>query len=73
MAKIALIDNVLLQRASGTEPGFFEQLNMNISLPMAQTLPPNYAGIVSKDESTAAVSSSFRYATSMVAVMIQSD
>jgi hypothetical protein len=60
MAKVAVLDNVLLQQAAGTKPGDDWQQNMTMSLPMAQTLPENYAGVASDDGLTMAVSSAFR-------------
>lgn len=61
MAKLALIDNVLLQQAVSTGTGYYEQKNMEVSLPIVPVLPPSYAGVISADDLTMAVSSAFRY------------
>ena len=44
MAKVALIDNVLLQRSALTEPGVFYKSGTTLSLPMVRELPADYAG-----------------------------
>lgn len=67
MAKVALIDNVLLQQAVSTSPGYFWQESMNLSLPMAKALPQNYAGVISDDDDTMAVSWAWRYLFNLLA------
>ena len=63
MAKVALVDNVLLQQAVSTSPGYFEQRNMDLRLPMARILPQGYAGVTDDDDDdfmeTVAVPASF--------------
>lgn len=44
-AKMALLDNLLLQQAAGTIPSIFVQDEMNIRIPSVRVLPRNYAGI----------------------------
>jgi hypothetical protein len=60
MAKVALIDNVLLQKAVSTAPGYHMQIGTSIRLPIVTALPQDYAGVVSDDGETLSVSSSFR-------------
>jgi hypothetical protein len=63
MAKIALVDNVLLQQAVSTTRGLYRQNDMEIRLPIARILPQDYAGVTSDDEfaQTVAVPEAFRY------------
>lgn len=44
-AKMALLDNLLLQQAADTVPSIFQQDNMNIRMPSVRVLPQDYAGI----------------------------
>lgn len=44
-AKMALLDNLLLQQAADTVPSIFQQDNMNIRMPIVRVLPQDYAGI----------------------------
>jgi hypothetical protein len=62
MAKVALIDNVLLQQAVSSVRGYYELNGTQIHLPMVQMLPPAYAGVLSEDEFglTFAVPQAFR-------------
>lgn len=47
-AKMALVDNLLLQKAAGTIPDFYEQRNMNIRVPTWQEqFPADWVGIFS--------------------------
>lgn len=70
MAKVALIDNVLLQKAVSTSPGYFFQESMNLSLPMAKVWPDNYAGVISNDSQTMAVSYAWRYVYNLLPTRI---
>jgi uncharacterized protein YbcV (DUF1398 family) len=63
MAKVALVDNVLLQQAVSTVRGYYELTGTTIHLPMATILPPFYAGVTSGDEfaATVAATGAFRW------------
>lgn len=68
-AKLALVDNVLLQRAAGSEPGTFSQNITNLTMPIMSTLPKAYTGAYNTDGSTGFISDDFandiyRYSTS---------
>lgn len=76
MAKIALVDNVLLQQAISTAPGYYEQRNMTLRLPMARTLPRNYAAIEDDDgesTGTVAVPAAFRFVPAASQVNLMTD
>jgi hypothetical protein len=67
--QLALIDNLLLQRAADTKPGFLTRSHINISLPFSTELPAGYAGEFAPDSTTGAISDAFssdiyRYSTS---------
>ncbi|KIW02243.1 hypothetical protein, variant [Verruconis gallopava] len=59
MAKLALVDNVLLQRAAQTQPGMFYQKGVEISLPIQRELPVGYAGFATEDGKTGALTWAF--------------
>jgi hypothetical protein len=60
MAKLALVDNVLLQRAATTEPGIFFERGTTIYLPIVDELPEGYAGVSTDDGVTSAITWAFR-------------
>jgi Protein of unknown function (DUF3176) len=43
-AKLALVDNTLLQRSAGTVPGQFQRSTNNLQVPILQSLPANALG-----------------------------
>jgi hypothetical protein len=59
MAKLALVDNLLLQRAAGSGPGIFTRYNVPINLPLVSELPPQYAGEFALNGATGALSDEF--------------
>jgi hypothetical protein len=68
MAKLALVDNLLLQRAAGTVPGILSQ-NITVRVPIAQILPSDYTGAFNKEGTTGYLTGNFSedihdYATS---------
>jgi hypothetical protein len=67
-AKLALVDNILLQRSTNTVPGIYFQKGTNVRLPIVTELPQDYAGTFTADASSGALSSAFsdnvyRYST----------
>lgn len=58
-AKLALADNILLQRATGTGPGIFTQEFDNIRLPIVAQLPENYAGTFNPESDSVVLSGNF--------------
>ena len=67
-AKLALVDNVLLQRAAGSEPGTFAQNVTTLKMPILSQLPDAYTGAYNADGSTGFISDAFandiyRYST----------
>jgi hypothetical protein len=58
-AKLALIDNLLLQRAAGSIPGTFLRNSAMLRLPIVSELPPNYGGEFSADGLVGALSDEF--------------
>lgn len=58
-AKLALIDNLLLQRAAGSVAGTFTRQNVTIRLPIVSQLPPGYGGEFEADGSAGALSDPF--------------
>lgn len=58
-AKLALVDNILLQRSANTRSGTFEQTVDGLKLPIVSTLPEAYAGQFNKDGSSGALSGAF--------------
>jgi hypothetical protein len=58
-AKLALVDNLLLQRAAGSGPGVFTRYNVPLSLPLVSELAAGYAGEFAADGTTGALSDEF--------------
>jgi hypothetical protein len=58
-AKLALVDNLLLQQAAGDEPGLGEISNMPVRVPILDVLPSNYGGSWSKDGEVGTLSHPF--------------
>jgi hypothetical protein len=58
-AKLALIDNLLLQRAAGSGPGTFTRDSVNIRLPILSELPAGFGGEFNADGSAGALSDKF--------------
>jgi hypothetical protein len=52
MAKLALVDNVFLQKATSASPGWYRQKNVVMTLPVARQLPQDYVGVLTSNEST---------------------
>jgi hypothetical protein len=59
MGKVALIDNLLLQRAAGNIPAGEFRDSVTIRLPLLQTLPNDYGGVFSPDGLVGHLGSSF--------------
>jgi hypothetical protein len=52
MAKMALVDNLLLQKAAGTSPSFYPQNHISVRVPTWQEqLPADYVGYFDEDRS----------------------
>jgi hypothetical protein len=60
MAKVALIDNVLLQQATAIYPDWYKQNGTVVQLPINPRLPQGYTGDISNDGLVISYSSSFR-------------
>lgn len=58
-AKLALVDNLLLQQAAGDEPGLGTSLNLPVRIPILDVLPNNYGGSSSKDGQVGTLSRRF--------------
>lgn len=58
-AKLALVDNVLLQQSTGTEPWTYSRNVTNLRLPIVRELPADFAGTWSSDGSTGALTNAF--------------
>ena len=59
MAKVSLVDNILLQRAAGTTADFYVEPGVKVSLPMVTALPAGYTGALSQDSTTDAAGYAF--------------
>lgn len=51
-AKIAIVDNVLLQKATSSAPGFYTQSNTSVQIPVVSEIPPNWFGTTNSDDSS---------------------
>lgn len=61
-AKMALVDNLLLQKAAGTMPSTYEQAGIKLRLPTwQQQLPSNYVGAFNADGTVGAFTTNFSY------------
>lgn len=61
-AKMALVDNLLLQKAAGSAPSTYEQSGIKLRLPTwQQQLPSNYVGTFNANGTVGAFSSNFSY------------
>lgn len=58
-AKLALVDNVLLQRAASTAPDYFEPNMTTFRFPIVKELPADYAGTWSADGKEGSLSWNF--------------
>jgi hypothetical protein len=58
-AKIALVDNILLQKAADTFPGSYVQVSTVRMPTMMQQLPPNFVGLFNDDLSIGSFSMNF--------------
>jgi hypothetical protein len=63
-AKLALVDNLLLQQAAGDVFGLGNSTNMVVRVPILDTIPNNYGGSWSKDGKVGTLSPSFGEALS---------
>jgi hypothetical protein len=59
MAKVALIDNILLQRSALTQPGVFHKSGTTLTLPIVRELPFDYAGFSTADASMGSMTYAF--------------
>ena len=58
-AKLALVDNVLLQRSAGTVPGTFTQPIVNLRFPVVESLPAGFMGQFDDDSGAGYLSTPF--------------
>lgn len=58
-AKLALVDNILLQQAASNRPGYLVQTVNDLRFPIARELPPNFLGTWSDDGSSGSLSATF--------------
>lgn len=59
---MALVDNLLLQKAAGSAPSTYEQSGIELRLPTwQQQLPSNYVGTFNANGTVGAFSSNFSY------------
>jgi len=61
MAKLALVDNVLLQRSAGSVPGTFSQNITTLKMPILSQLLEAYNGVYNADGSTGFISDNFAH------------